>query len=225
MGQGSGRLMRCRPPRLAEYVAALLLPPASREEVLGDLEERCTSPAGYCRDAIQTVPLVIASRIRRTSDPPLLLLEAMILLLSFLAGGWIGEGRLPGQRELWGFALPAGCVLLGLVLREVYAKPGVRSSFDPLKGPTLGIGIALAAWMMFRWTIPFRAMLYGSAFSWSFATATKLLFPPVTHRPQGANGPALWLKHSTGPVKMRHSWWVIAVVVWWIARIMLKQHR
>jgi hypothetical protein len=215
--------MGCHPPRFAQYLAALFLPAASREEVLGDLEERCTSPAGYCKDAIEAVPLVIASRIRRTVDPPVLLLEAMILLLSFLAGAWISEGRPPGQRELWAFALPAGCVLLGLVLREAYAQPGVRGSFDPIKGPTLGIGIALSAWMLFRWTIPFRAMLYGAAFGWSFATAIKLLFPPIARRPQGASGPALWLKH--GPSKTGYGWWVIAVIVWCIAQIFLRGYR
>ena len=53
-------------------IAAIFIPCACREEVLGDFEERCTSPLQYCRDAVVTVPLVTLSRIRRTANPQLL---------------------------------------------------------------------------------------------------------------------------------------------------------
>jgi hypothetical protein len=71
--------MPARPPRAIQAIAAIFIPCACREEVLGDFEERCTSPMQYCRDAIVTVPLVILSRIRRTANPQLLLMHAFVL--------------------------------------------------------------------------------------------------------------------------------------------------
>ena len=57
------------------------MPPACREEVLGDFCERYRSPAQYAFDAVFTVPLVISSRIRRTSDPQIVLIQSLRNLL------------------------------------------------------------------------------------------------------------------------------------------------
>lgn len=79
MGQAvveTGRLMYSGPSKAAEAIAALFVPPACREEVLGDLRERCSSPRQYAVDALRTIPLVIISRIRRTADPQVLLIQA-----------------------------------------------------------------------------------------------------------------------------------------------------
>src|SRR6185503_7620798 len=64
LGEGVGLMPG--PSRIAEAVVAILLPPASREEVLGDLYERFRSPSRYAVDALITVPMVVISRIRRT---------------------------------------------------------------------------------------------------------------------------------------------------------------
>ena len=69
--------MPSAPPRVMEAVVGFLLPPACREHVLGDLHERYTSPRQYLVDALLAVPLVIASRIRRTTDPDVFLMEAL----------------------------------------------------------------------------------------------------------------------------------------------------
>jgi hypothetical protein len=71
--------MEARPPALIETIVGSLIPPACREYVLGDLCERYTSPAGYMIEAIRTIPLVIAGRVRRTCDALLVLGEAQIL--------------------------------------------------------------------------------------------------------------------------------------------------
>lgn len=59
--------MKSRPPRLLERVIALLIPPAYREHVLGDLYERYTKLWRYIVDAARTVPLVLLSHIRRNT--------------------------------------------------------------------------------------------------------------------------------------------------------------
>src|SRR6266404_6104641 len=75
-----GRAKRCyRLEALGERVVAFFIPPACREEVLGDLHERFLSTPRYVADALSTVPLVIVSRIRRSTDPVLLLMEAIVL--------------------------------------------------------------------------------------------------------------------------------------------------
>ena len=99
MGQALGErggLMRSGPSKAAEAIVALLLPPACREEVLGDLHERYRSRLQYFTDALSTVPLVILSRIRRTADPQVLLIQAFALYASFLTAAWFKDAPSAG---------------------------------------------------------------------------------------------------------------------------------
>src|SRR5271165_6256617 len=100
-------------------LVGLLLPPACREEVLGDLHERNATSTEFCIDAMRTVPHVIASRIRRIADPQLLLLHAIALYLCYYAAAWFEARAL--LRETWGLArtaIPALLVLLALLLED-----------------------------------------------------------------------------------------------------------
>jgi hypothetical protein len=74
--------MSSGPSRTAEGIIAAIVPPACREEVVGDLHERYRSQGRYALDALRTVPLVIVSRIRRTADPQILVIQAFVLYLS-----------------------------------------------------------------------------------------------------------------------------------------------
>jgi hypothetical protein len=194
MGQRN-RLMRRPPPKILERIATLLIPPASREEVLGDLHERCSSAWGYCKDALIVIPCVIASRIRRIVDPPVLLLQVTVVYLSFLIAAWIagGLGHTLDEWELWRLTIPTGAILIGMVLTEVYAKPGISSRWQPVRGPLLGAALAFVS----RVAVPLQILLYGAALSVILASITNLLCPPVTLRPQGANVTALWFKRGT----------------------------
>ena len=62
-----------------ESVVGILIPPACREEVLGDLYERNPTALGFVFDTILTVPAVIVSQIRRTSDARLLAVNVVVL--------------------------------------------------------------------------------------------------------------------------------------------------
>jgi hypothetical protein len=97
-----------------EAIVAMLIPPACREEVLGDLHERNTSSARFLMDAIRTVPLVVVSRIRRTSDPRLLVLHAIGLYFAFCMAAWFEAGS-------WRLAIPSAAGLAALVLEDAYA--------------------------------------------------------------------------------------------------------
>jgi hypothetical protein len=80
------------PSKIAEAIVSVLIPPACREEVIGDLHERFKSSSQYAVDALRTVPLVIISRIRRTADPQMLLIQAFALYMSFLGAAWLKGG-------------------------------------------------------------------------------------------------------------------------------------
>src|ERR1700761_6294141 len=116
------------PSKLAEAFVAVVLPPACREEVLGDLRERYRSPGQYALDALSTAPLVILSRIRRTTSSEMLLLQSILFYLSFVGAAWWQGGELLREDEgLARLAIPASLALLGLVLHDAYARPGGES--------------------------------------------------------------------------------------------------
>jgi hypothetical protein len=222
MGEAVGErdgLMYPGPSKAAEAVVAVLVPPACREEVLGDLHERHSSSGQYALDALRTIPLVIISRIRRTADPQVLLMQAFVLYVSFLGAAWFKDGAF--LREQWGLlrlAVPAGMALLGLILEDAYANPGRRSRLSVFRGPVLGLGLALVAQGVFSagnqdLAVPRWIMFYGCAMSLLLSSAVRMLFPPATHRLQGANAPAFWLKQTGGPTGNRQGLILLVVLV------------
>ena len=83
--------MEVEPPRYSEAVVRWLLPPASVEHVLGDLQERMqgvdprAARRQYIVDAIVTVPSVIFSRVLCSLDLRLVCLYILIQYAAFMA--------------------------------------------------------------------------------------------------------------------------------------------
>jgi hypothetical protein len=183
--------MHARPPRAVQAIVALFIPFACREEVLGDFQERCTSPTQYCRDAIVTVLLVILSRIRRTANPQLLLMHAFVLYLSFYGAAWFKTPELLyGSWGLMRLAIPGAITLLALVLEDAYAKPGYRSPLRLARGPLLGFAWTLLSQAAFQTAhsslaLPFWIVLYGGALGLLLTSALRMLFSPPSTSPQG----------------------------------------
>ena len=196
--------MSSGPSKAAEAIIAIFAPPACREEVLGDLHERYSSPRQYYLDASRTVPLVIISRIRRTTDPQVLLIQAFVLFVAFLGAAWLRDGAF--LREQWGLlrlAIPAGMAMLGLILEDTYANPGRRSALKLVRGPVVGLGLASVSQGIFwasnpELAVPRWIMLYACAMSLLLSSAVRMLFPPATNQLQGVNAPVLWLKQASG---------------------------
>ncbi len=162
-------------------LVALLLPPACREEVLGDLHERNATLAGFCIDAMRTVPHVIASRSRRIADPQLLLLHAITLYLCYYAAAWFADRAL--LRETWGLArpaIPALLVMLVLLLEDAYAKPGPRSRLQLTRGPLIAFVVVFLAQ-----SFPPRIVLFGNALGLPLTLVLRLLFSPQSTSRQG----------------------------------------
>lgn len=191
------------PSKATEAIVALFVPPACREEVVGDLHERYHSPFSYCADAITTIPYVIASRIRRTSDPQILLIQAFSLYFAFVAAAWFKERPfLSVHSSLLRLGIPAAVALMGLILEDAYAAPGARTSRGLARGPLLGVGLALATEGAFRWlhprlAIPGWILLDGCALCLVLASAVRLLLPPVAQQLRGINVPTDWVKSSS----------------------------
>jgi len=128
-------------------IVALLTPPARREEVLGDLYERYKSPAQYAADAAFTVPLVVASQIRRTSDPGVVLLEALALYFCFFAGdGHNGAAGFLQQPQLLRILVEVFSGLLGLRLADAYTTS--RSPRQLSLRAATGVGLACLSQIM-----------------------------------------------------------------------------
>ncbi|HEV2324308.1 MAG TPA: hypothetical protein VGS10_10205 [Terracidiphilus sp.] len=195
--------MPSAPPKAAEAIIAILIPPACREEVVGDLHERYESPLRYCADAITTIPFVVFSRIRRTSDPQIVLIQAFSLYLSFLAAAWFKDRAfLQLHSSLLRLAIPSGVALLGLILEDAYTRPGNRPGLGPGRGPLLGIALALVAEGAFHFfhpalAIPGWSLSYGCAIGLILTTSARMVLPPAADQLRGSNVPADWLKTSS----------------------------
>lgn len=134
------RLSKSRWP---ETIAAILIPPARREEVLGDLHERNATSLQYVLDALCTVPLVIVSRIRRTSDARFLALHAVILYFAFFWAAWQdARSFLYEPWSLGRMAIPCAAAILALVLEDAYTKPGGGSRLWFVRGPMFAVASA-----------------------------------------------------------------------------------
>lgn len=196
--------MNSGPSKTVEAIVAVFVPPACREEVLGDLHERYSSSRQHILDALRTVPLVIVSRMRRTADPQILVIQAFVLYVSFLGAAWLRDRAL--LSEQWGLlrlAIPAALTIVALILDDTYANPGRRSTLNLARGPVLGLIFVLASQEMFQisnpeFGLPRWITFYGCTMSFLLCSAVRMLFPPVADQLQGANAPAQWLKQAGG---------------------------
>lgn len=136
--------METRPHSLAEIIVRALVPPASREHVLGDLHERNSSTVGYVRDALSALPFIIASRLRRTTNP---------IGFGFLVV-WLWFAVFYGNfQTTWVVAaIPAFLAAATLAMRDVYRTPNpklTRQAFFDVVGVALVVALSqgiLAIW-------------------------------------------------------------------------------
>jgi hypothetical protein len=132
------------PPKTLETIVGAMLPSACRENVLGDLCERYRSNRQYLCEALATLPLLVASRIRRTADGQIVLIEAFAAYLSFMAAGWQFYGS-PFFYDHSGFlrlAVPAIAAIACLLVFDAY-----------FESRALGAPLAVAAGVSFQFLL------------------------------------------------------------------------
>src|SRR5579863_8287953 len=122
------------PPRWLENIFWLLLPPACREHVLGDLQERNKSTRSYLIDALSVLGPLIISRIRRTTDVQVCFMEALTIYLSFACGAWfLGEqGFLYRNGGFVRLIVPTTVAVVALLFCNAYSDPERRSFSKPI---------------------------------------------------------------------------------------------
>jgi hypothetical protein len=194
--------MRTVPPKSLEKLVGFLIPSACREEVLGDLHERFQSTPRYVVDALTTVPLVVLSRIRRTTDAVVFLMEAIVLYSSYLAAAFfLNQNLLTDALGFCRLGLPVAISMLTLMLADAYANPRNRSPLKPMLGPALA---AAFAWLsqavllagLADFMLPRSVMVAGSSLGLLLVSSLRFLFAPA------ANVPAHWQKQSVAPFRI-----------------------
>ena len=180
------------PPKLFEKIVSILTPPARRDEFLGDLYERYRSPLHYISDAWFGVPCVVYSQVRRTANPGVLLLDALLLYLSFFEAAWrMDREFLYTPLAMLKLAIPAAVTVAGLMLTDAYARPGKRSQLRPFVHAAVGVGMAAFAQAALRAAglpiaLPWWIASAGFALGVVGVSMIGILFPPDDHAPRGA---------------------------------------
>jgi hypothetical protein len=130
--------MIAHPSRWPESLAAALVPPASREHVLGDLSECCRSPGQYLSTLASVLPGVILRQIRRrVSWGDGIGLMALLSGLALLVTMGVSGAPFFEESGAWGrLAVPWVVLICGCVLSAAYG---------PADQPRLwsGSGVAL----------------------------------------------------------------------------------
>jgi hypothetical protein len=132
------------PPEWLERMVLFAIPPAAREGVAGDLWETYQNPGQYAVEALQTVPFVVWSQIRRNLNLPALILQSALIFLCF--GGPVTLMALPllMLREAYrpvtrpsprraireAILLSCGAMVLLLLIMSVHSPFHVRAGVD-----------------------------------------------------------------------------------------------
>lgn len=180
--------MMARPPEFAENLVGWLLPPACREEVLGDLCESYENLLQYALGAATVIPRVIVSQIRRNTGAWIFLLTTCGVCYSVAAG--IADLSLEGDpRALLRLAIPIVPAILILLIRNGFAAQEDRRR----RAITLDITVAMgvAALTQFILLATFRPDLAlarwcpsdGTVLAWLFVIVLRAIFPPEAKLP------------------------------------------
>jgi hypothetical protein len=172
-----------QPPKYLEKLLHWLLPPACREHVLGDLQERSASPKSYVLDALSVLIPVVVSRIRRTTDIQVFLMEAITIYMSFAMAAWY-LGERAGFIRL---TIPAGVTVVCLLFCNAYSSAERKRPLTPVLQSAGSLSVALLSQSAFfnnHWPVPPSVLLYGSALALLLLSPLRTFFPHRIHQLQ-----------------------------------------
>jgi hypothetical protein len=179
-----------------EKVIGIFIPPACREEVLGDLREKNDGVQLFIYDALRTIPFVILSRIRRTTDSVVLMMEAFCCYVSYFSCAFVVEPSMITKQEgLLRLGIPCAIALAVLVVADAYANPGKKSTLRPIVAVALAVACVFLVHLIHP-LLPGIILAVGSGMSMMLLLVMRMLFPPMADLPQQAQGPAFWQKQE-----------------------------
>ncbi len=176
---------------------SVLVPPACREHVIGDLCEQYKSRRDFLCAVATTVPFVLWSQICRTSGTPLLLGEGGALAVSFLsaAAQFGDQSFFSGTSGWFRLGMPCAAALLVIVLRDAYAsepsRPLLARAFDVV--PAVAVGLVLEATLAIvgsTLALPRFITIAAAALSMFTLSTARLTFPPPRHGMPPGSTPA-----------------------------------
>jgi hypothetical protein len=174
------RKVGAQPPEKLEKIVRWLVPAASREHVLGDLNERYQSPGKYFVGALSVLPFVVASRIRRSSSLARVAFRALVLWCCAFLGP---------RQESWLIAtLPTLSATVALILRDAY-RPTAASAPSPTPPRAAAFDIVLicacvvltetvvALWAP-ELLLPRQTLIFGLPFGCALLFILRMQNPP-----------------------------------------------
>ena len=172
--------MKQSPPNAIQRAVVLLIPPACREHVLGDLYERNQTKWAYILDAIGVVPYTIWSQIRRTTSPQLFLSQAAALSASFLAAACLtrlhGISFFGEPTAFIRLAIPVSAALTALLISDTYVEPESAARDRTAINSALALGGLTQAALFFAhadWVLPQVISVVGTVMSWTLVIVTR----------------------------------------------------
>ena len=194
------------PLERVEKLFRLLLPPAAREHVLGDLREKCKSRQEYVATALPVLGCVVFSRIRRTTDFQVFFMEGLTVYLAFsTAAWWLGQKVfLYNHAGFVRLAMPTALIALGVLLSNAYADPAKQRGWA--QSVFECAGCISVAFLSASFAVPFEILLYGSCISLVLLSTLRMLFPPILSGPS-----SIALSSPQTPIKWKSAILVAAV--------------
>ena len=157
-----------RPPALLDAFVRRLVPPAVREDVVGDLWERYRSPLTFTGQALRALPWLFFAQVRRTAVVPVLGVQFFVLFACF--GGFEFRSSPPAHADALIATLAA---LAGLALRDAYRSADSRTLRRAV-GDVLAVlvGVAMSQIVLrglidlsilpADWRLPPRLLVFGA---------------------------------------------------------------
>lgn len=163
--------MSTGPPVFLVAIMNRIIPPASREAVLGDLWEEYRSPAQFVKQGLTILPFLMFSQLRRRSSWPILGLQAFVLFACLR--GFAPSETIPAP---WlRAALPTLFAFLALAWHDTYRawhdEPAPRPAWGEVAAVTAGIGlsqlvtagIVAAAGLTAAWLLTWPELLFAAS--------------------------------------------------------------
>ena len=186
--------MMPHPPELAETLVGWFLPPACREEVLGDLCEGYENVLQYAINAATVVPRVILSQIRRNTGAWIFFLTTCGVCYSVAAGivNLSLEGNPGALLRLVIPAFPAVLILLicnGFAAVEDRRRRAITLDIVAAMGVAAMTQLILLVALRPDLMLPRWCPSEGSVLAWLFIILLRAIFPPGTKLPPAHRSP------------------------------------
>jgi hypothetical protein len=163
--------MSIAPPVFLVTIMNRIIPPASREAVLGDLWEEYRSPAQFVKQGLTVLPFLMISQLRRRSSWPILGLQAFILFACLR--GFLPTETMPPP---WMRAsLPTLFTFFALAWHDTYRawqdERVARPAYGEIAAVMVGIGlsqlmtavIVAATGLSNEWLLTWAELLFAAS--------------------------------------------------------------